>query len=580
MGSEISVKLKQLYYNWLVVFTDFKKQLRLFLTTLSACVCFTIIIVLGMEFAFHLADINARPYFTLHSYILYFFIIDNCIRITLLSRSPWTYFIVHPTEVLAFIPLVALVLPNTVSLTFFGSQIVLLILLLGRLGHLQHLLNWLKVKPAQIIILGFIFVIFIGSLLLSLPIASAGSPLSYVDALFTACSAVCVTGLVVNNVGADFSFFGQLIILFLIQIGGLGIMSFSVLLAMILKRKLTQADSIRLQENYATVNIKETFSAISFIFKFTLFFECIGAVLLALAWHRPGHPYWDTLFTAIFHSVSAFCNAGFSLFDTNLIAFQTHVPTVLIISILIIFGGLGFPVLFNMFQRYTSTQTIPFKMQTKLAVMVTLFLIIGGTALIYFTELHHTLSGKPLLDQLQIAYFQSVTARTAGFNTIDINMFHSSTIMVLLVLMFVGASPGSTGGGIKTTTFGLIMISFWNILRNSFRFDFGHKTIDSQSVLKAFATVLVAAFLILVFSFFLVQFESLPIQSLLFEVVSAFGTVGLSLGITSHLSVIGKGIIIVVMFIGRIGPFAFLYAFVSQQTTKPYAYPVEKVNIV
>ena len=215
-----------------------------------------------------------------------------------------------------------------------------------------------------------------------------------------------------------------------------------------------------------------------------------------------------------------------------------------------------------------------------MALIITGVLIVFGTIIIFLTEYSHSMNALTVFQKLQLSYFQSVTTRTAGFMTTDITMFHPSTIMICIILMIIGASPVSTGGGIKTTTFALILISFWNIVKSSFRFDYQHKTIDPNSVFVAFATLFIAIFLIFSFSFFLFLTDVAPIDKLLFEVVSAFGTVGLSLGVTPHLSAIGKLIIMTIMFIGRIGPFVFLYAFFQRRNVKHYSYPVEKVSIV
>ena len=581
MDKTTLLKFKYLYFSWRLFIHNLYNHFDQLLKAISSLSCLIIIIVLFLEFAFHLETTNIAGYYFFHLILITFFAFDSLLRVVFFKQTKWTYIYKNPINSLVLLTFISNLLLPDIQISFFVSQILLFMILVSRVSHLQLLLTLLKIRPAQIIILAFLFIIFVGTLLLSLPVSSSSEvPISFIDALFTSFSAVCVTGLSVNSIGVDFSFFGQLVILFLIQIGGLGIMSFSALLMLILRRKVSQSDTMRLQENYTTMNLKETFSAIGFIFKFTLFFEFIGAILLIISWYSPQKNLFSTIFSAIFHSISAFCNAGFSLFSDSLISYQFHFPTILIISFLIIIGGLGFPVLFNLHQRYITRQQLNLRLQTRMALLVTGGLILAGTLIIFFVEYNNSMNTLTLVEKLQLSYFQSITTRTAGFITTDLTLFHPSTLMFCLVLMIIGASPVSTGGGIKTTTFGLILISFWNIIKSSFRFDYQKKTIDTNSVLVAFATLFIAVFLICSFSFVLFLLEVTPIDQLLFEVVSAFGTVGLSLGVTPHLSVLGKLIIMTTMFIGRIGPFVFLYAFFQRRNVKHYSYPVEKVSIV
>lgn len=581
MGAKFLLIFKELILNIRLSLRQVQHSTLNVLNVLSSLLLLTIIVLLFIEFSFILVDTTTIAVFTFHKWLLVYFFVDVLLRLFVERQTILRYFFLRPTDLIVLLPLFHFAGLLSFDLNYVVSQLLLLTVLLGRIGHLKLLLNWLRFRPTHILLLAFLFLIFIGSLLLSLPISvTSMDKLSYIDALFTACSAVCVTGLVVNDIGQDFSLFGQWVILFLIQIGGLGIMSFSVLVTLFLGRKFSHSDTMRLQESYATVNFKETVSAIAFIFKFTFLFEFLGTILLFLSWKTTDVSWTVTLYQAVFHSVSAFCNAGFSLFSDSLIAFQTDTSTIFVVAALIILGGIGFPVLFNLYQRYKSVAFVPLKLHTHLVIRVTFWLIIIGTAFIFFTERHHALDSLNTVDQLQVAFFQSVTTRTAGFNTIDIGVFHSSTIMIMIIWMIIGASPGSTGGGLKTTTFGILVISFWNILRSSFRFDFLRKTIDSQSVLKAFTSLFTILFLICLFSFMLFSSESLPASKVFFEVVSAFSTVGLSQGVTAELSAYGKAMIMLVMFIGRIGPFVFLYAFFSQKVYKPYAYSVEKVSIV
>ena len=289
----------------------------------------------------------------------------------------------------------------------------------------------------------------------------------------------------------------------------------------------------------------------------------------------------QNIYYSIFHSISAFCNAGFSLYDNSLSAFATNAPVTLTIAALIIFGGLGFPVLFNLFKYFdNSISNFQFKNQTKLALIVTMILIVLGTLFIFFSEQNAALSTYHWTEKVLISFFHSVSARTAGFNTVDLSLFNTGTLTMVVILMIIGASPGSTGGGMKTTTFGVMMMAFWNVLRASFRTDYNDKTIESESILKAFSLFLLTI-IILLSSYLLLWFlDPQEPFKLFFEIVSAFGTVGYSLGATMHLSNSSKMIIMVVMFVGRIGPFTFLYALLKHKRRKHYAYPIEKYNII
>ncbi len=582
MVKKIYLAIKSLYISSILFFSEIKNTINVLFTTLSGFACLTSIIILILEFSFNTTMVRTKIFEDLHFYLISFYFIDVLIRMLFLSKYKWSYIFIRPTD-LSVIILFSDLIPNfPFTFDLFVSQMALFIILIGRVGHLGYLLEWFKIKPAQVLILAFLFVIFIGGLLLSLPMAAqTGSPIIFLDALFTSFSAVCVTGLVINNIGQDFSFFGQIVILMLIQIGGLGIMSFSVLLTLVLKRKISPSASIQLQENYSTINLNETVSAISFIFKFTIFFECLGAILLTFFTFDPAQSWATNIYYAVFHSISAFCNAGFSLYDNSLSTFATNFPVTLTMASLIIFGGLGFPVLFNLFQFFDSKiNNFHLKMQTKLALIVTLVLVVFGTLFIFCAEFNLALASYHWTEKLLISFFQSVSARTAGFNTIDLNLFHPGSLIILIVLMIVGASPGSTGGGMKTTTFAVMVLAFWNALRSSFRTDFNKKTIDNESIIKSFSLLLILI-IIFIASFLLILFiDDQDSFKLFFEIISAFGTVGYSLGTTLELSNTSKMIIMVLMFVGRIGPFTFLYALLKRKRRKNYSYPVEKYNII
>jgi trk system potassium uptake protein len=560
-------------------FKSFLDGVYSLLNVSSSVVCLGGFVLLVLDFGFHLSTPNIILFTQIQFYFLAYFIGDVLLRL-LIRKNRLTYFFSSPTDTLVFYPILYFLPSHTLEYSYFFSQMALLIIIVGRLSHFKILVTWLKIKPAQIFLLGFLFSIFLGSLLLTLPISTyAQDGILYIDALFTAFSAVCVTGLVVNDIGTTFTLFGQSVILILIQIGGLGIMSFSILIALLLHRRVSQTASSELQENYSTISLSETFNAIAFIFKVTIVVELLGSGGLFFYWYGNFSHWSEDLFVAVFHSVSAFCNAGFSLFPDSLMMYSAHAPIIGIISLLIIIGGLGFPVLFNVIQnRHHPFRRL--KIQTKLALQVTLALTIVGTLGIYAIERNRSLLGLDFIEQLLISFFQSVSSRTAGFNSVDIQLFHPATLVGIMILMVIGASPGSTGGGIKTTTFGLMLVSFWHTLKSAKRIELSGRTIKFASILRAFSLFLLAIMVISFFFFILLLTEDKPMIALLFETISAVGTVGFSLGVTSDLSNLGKAIIMVLMFVGRIGPLTVAMALSKPKPEARHRYPEESIIIV
>ena len=547
---------------------------------LSGFLGLTVFVLLVLDLGFHLSDENKAVFSQLQHGILLYYLVDIGIRL-FFERRRFRYFMMHPTDLMVGIPYITF-LPTVFSSSYIVMQLVLFGVVMGRVSHLGVLFNWLKFKPAQVFLIGFLFVIFCGSLLLSLPISTVeiqGIP--FLDALFTSFSAVCVTGLVVNDIGVTFSLFGQSVIMILVQIGGFGIMSFSVLLALLLHKKVSQSASQEFQHSYSTFNLNDTFKTIAFIFRFTFLFELLGALLLFVSWYSDFPNWKDALFHSFFHSISAFCNAGFSLFPNSLESYAFNVPIILIFSGLIIVGGLGFPVLYNLTHMHLKIGGEKrLKTQTKIALIVTGLLLVFGTIFIFFGEYNYSFQQLSIGDKWLTAFFQSVSSRTAGFNSVNISFFHPATLTLMMVWMVIGASPGSTGGGIKTTTFGLMMASFWTTIKEARRVDIGGRTIKSASIYEGFALFLLAIIIILIFFSTILFLEDLSFLSLLFETVSAFGTVGYSLGVTSELSNWGKILIMVLMFVGRIGPLSVAFALSQPRPEVNYAYPEERIVIV
>lgn len=448
----------------------------------------------------------------------------------------------------------------------------------------------MKLKPPQVVVLSFFIAITIGTFLLSLPAAcKAEGGISLVDRLFTATSATCVTGLIVRDTPNDWAPFGKGVILFLIQIGGIGIMTLSTFFAVLLGRELTLRENVVIQSTLDHSRVYGTKSLIKYIVGLTLLMESIGAAVLFMHWKRIEN--WtlkENLANSIFHSVSAFCNAGFSLFSDNLVRYRGDVLVNVIIMLLIFLGGIGFIVILDIFKGIFSIREYKksrFSLQSKLAIGVSLTLIIAGAAIIFALENGNVLKGMPLKDKICGTFFQSVTPRTAGFNTLPIAALEPATLMIIVSLMFIGASPGSTGGGIKTCTFAVIAATTAAMSKNRDKvFLFGRtipRTIVRRAILIfifSLTWVFFATFLLAIFEKDNLGHESIVLKSL-FEVTSAFGTVGLSMGLTPQLSSLGKIIIIITMFMGRVGSLTLALAVAIKEEKITYAYSEEGLMV-
>lgn len=555
-------------------------QLNRWRNAFSGFLCLTTGILLTLEIGFQFSQFNAEFYGLFNRILFAAFGLDYFGRI--LSGRRFNYLVTHPTDILLFFPVIYAFLPNFMGFTMDSYyQFSLIFIMLGRIKHVGALYALLRFKPAQTLMFSFVLGVFIGSLLLMLPISTIeGVQLSYIDALFTATSAICVTGLSTIGVSENFSLFGQSVIMILFQIGGLGIMTFSVFLTLFLGGKLSHTESSVLQETFSTKNLSETIKIFKTIFAFTFLIELLGALALFFAWHDDFSTPFEAVFTSLFHSISAFCNAGFSLFPDSLVSYGTTPSIVFTISLLIIFGGIGFPVVFNVLQFFKRRhRNIHLRMQTKLALIVTGCLLVYGTIAIYLTEMNTGLAGYSLWDGFLLSFFQSVTARTAGFNTMDIGQLMPSTLLIILTLMYVGASPGSTGGGIKTTTFGLTVMELWNTMRGRERLHLWNRKVMQHNVRQALSIIFLSTVLISFFLLLLLVVDGHSFLPSLFEIISAFGTVGLTMGITGSLSVSAKVLIILLMFIGRLGPLTIAFALSAQKSETGYDLPEENVLI-
>ncbi len=472
---------------------------------------------------------------------------------------------------------------KTACLFLVVRQIIVVFRFFFRIKILERLISLLGLKPAQLLVGSFLLVILFGAFLLSLPISTQdGQGLDISDALFTATSATCVTGLIVKETGAFFSLFGQLVILGLIQVGGLGIMTFSVTLFLAVGRQITRKETVTMQEVLDQNSIADIFGLVKFIAKMTIFAELLGAVYLYIAFEKYIADSAYRFYVAVFHSISAFCNAGFSLFSDSLMLYARDVHINLCFSALIIFGGLGFIVVKDVWEKYAKhnrAKSLGLKLHTKLVISMTIALLVIGTICIFFAETNLALNGLPLKDKILVSFFQSVTARTAGFNTMDIGRLTNASIFSLIVLMFIGASAGSTGGGIKTTTFWIILKGFTSSLNNKDDISVFKRKIPQMIVGKALSVFVLGLGMVGLFAYLLSIFETLPFRDMLFEVVSAFGTVGLSCGITPALHIKGKILITILMFLGRLGPLTIVLAFSRYRRKINYTYAEEKIMV-
>jgi trk system potassium uptake protein len=449
-----------------------------------------------------------------------------------------------------------------------------------------------KLQPHQVIVLSFLAAIGIGTILLSLPISAAdNNSMGLLDSLFTSTSATCVTGLIVQDTATFFSPFGRLVILMLMQVGGLGIMTFSTMFAILLGRRLSISETITIKNALSHTRIEGLSTLVLYIIGFAVSIEMIGAALLYLRWsHIFDWGHMVTLEMAIFHAVSAFCNAGFSLFSTSLAAFAKDPVVIGVFSALIIIGGLGFIVFMDIprlkfWRRDRALILSRISLQAKIVFFVTIFLIAAGALAVYVFENNFALSGMGPKEKALSCMFTSITARTAGFNTINISTLRPVTLFTIIMLMFIGASPGSTGGGIKTVTFGIIIASFYSMFRNRDRIVIFKKTIPKETYRRTAVIAFLALGVVVLSTFLLSTTENAPAHSsyhflsILFESTSAFGTVGLSTGITPELTNWGKLIIVCTMFIGRVGPLTLALAIAMKGEKIEYRYPEEKLMV-
>lgn len=428
-----------------------------------------------------------------------------------------------------------------------------------------------RFNPPAILAIGFGSLIFLGTILLNLPIATqTGERIGYINALFTSASAVCVTGLVVVNTAEYWSLFGQIVILLLIQIGGLGFMTMATAFALVMGKKIRLKERLVIKEQLNQETMSGLVKLMIGVILLTFLIEIIGAIILATRFI----PIYGTsrgIWYAIFHSISAFCNAGFDITGDSMVPFVGDGIVNLAITMLVILGGLGFSVIIDLL-KHRNLKRI--SVHTKLVLSISLVLIIIGTIMFYVLEYTnpYTIASFEESGKIKAAFFQSVITRTAGFNSVDTGMLREATAFLFVIFMFIGGSPGSTAGGIKTTTFGSIILITLATIKGEKDVNVFGRRISEESLNKAVSIVFISLALIMIVSFILTITENARFIDIIFEATSAFATVGLSRGLTPELTDIGKIIITITMYIGRVGPMTMAYAFGKRISKSKYRY--------
>jgi potassium uptake protein, trkH family len=437
-------------------------------------------------------------------------------------------------------------------------------------------------SPYMTILLSFVIVTVLGGILLSLPISlNYGKSVKLIDGFFIATSAICVTGLSSIDIGSVYNTFGQIVILILIQLGGLGVITFTSVIIILISKKIGYYTKKIVQED---INIDTTFRIEEYVKKVifsVILIEFVGAFVLFFEFIKRFN-FLKAVYYSIFHSISAFCNAGFALFSDNLYGFKNSFLINITIPLLIFLGGIGFSTILNCYNVFTKKEK-RLTLTTKLSIKISIFLIIAGTFAMFILEYSNksTIGNLSFVQKLEASFFQSVSTRTAGFNTISILGLKRSTSLLFIILMFIGASPGSTGGGIKTTTFGLIALGTWATLKNRDGIEYDKRSISWRIYSKAIAILFISLIYTTICIFLLILFErNKNFLDLAFEVYSAFGTVGLSRDLTPSLADISKFILIVTMFVGRVGPLTIALALSKSNLKKGhYTYPQENILI-
>ncbi len=509
--------------------------------------------------------------------IRYRYVKDTVIINSLFLVMFWLTFI-HVSNLGIFI------VDNSLKLQTFICSITLSILsiyLYQNLNRVFSIFRKIKIGYRPLITLSFLLVIAVGTVLLMLPISTSPNQptLSLIDAFFTAVSAVCVTGLVVVDTATYFSRFGQLIIMVLVQVGSLGLVTITTTMVALLGRKLSVTGQISAKSSLSASDDNVLATYLGFTLGFTFIVESTMALILFVRFYQI-LPLQDAIFYSIFHAITAFCNAGFSLFSDSLVGFRTDPIINFVIMSSIFIGGLGFGIWLDLKSRFIDKKTKSVSLQTYIAVNCSIFLVIFGTGVFFLLERNNALAGFSFSEKLISSLFASINLRTAGFNSIDLSQTNEASRLFSLLLMYIGASPGSTGGGIKTTTF-LVLASYVKAsLSNSNDITiFGKRVRDSLGS-QAWSLVFHSVAWIFIVTLALCYFDNMLLSDSLYETVSAYATVGVSTGVTNSLSNFSKTLISITMILGRIGPTTVMLALISNtQKASLTRTPAEKLSI-
>lgn len=446
----------------------------------------------------------------------------------------------------------------------------------------MHKLKKPNFTYSQISAISFMSIILIGALLLTLPISSrSGEATPFIDALFTSASATCVTGLGVYDTYTHFSLFGQIVILSLIQIGGLGFMIIATLFSLMLKRKIGLKERGMLQESVSTVHIGGIVRLTKHILFGTVIFEAIGAIILALRFY-PDMGLKQGLYNGVFHSISAFCNAGFDLMgrfepSSSLTLYSGDIVVNLVIMSLIVVGGVGFLVWEDIFTN--KLKFCKYRLHTKIVLVVTATLIIVPAIIFYSIERTKSFADMGTTESWLASFFQSVTPRTAGFNTVNIAELSEGSILLTIILMVIGGSPGSTAGGVKTTSFAVIILSLIASIRHTEDINVFNRRLERDVIKKAYDVITIYFMCCALAVLLICALQPFGLKEVFFEVVSALSTVGMSTGITPELNSLSRVIITLLMFFGRVGSLSVALVFSEKKEYIPIRKPVEKISI-
>ncbi|MGI5870461.1 MAG: TrkH family potassium uptake protein [Bacillota bacterium] len=440
-----------------------------------------------------------------------------------------------------------------------------------------------RVTPAQVFVMGFSGFILLGSILLTLPIATYAGRFRWLDALFTSTSAVCVTGLILQDTGTTFTPFGQIVIITLCQIGALGVMTMSTLMALILGKRIGLKERILIQESWGQSDLEGVVRLIKKVVLFALAMEVMGGIVLSLRFLKD-FPFGQAVYYGFFHAVFSFCNAGFDVFGpvygpfTNLTHYLTDPWVMLTVAALAIIGGLGFPVLFELAQQKEKKRL---SVHTRLVLLITGLLLALGTIFFLLLEFNNpaTLQKLDWPGKILAAFFQSVTPRSVGFRALDLGEMRDASLFLMIVLMFIGASPSSTGGGIKTVTFGVLLVTVRATVKGREDVELYERRLPKEVVYKALSVTTIALCAIFLVSMLLSITEKFSFFQILYEVTSAFGNVGLTTGITPYLSDFARVMLIMMMFGGRVGLLTIAFALTQRMQAGNVRYMEENVII-